>query len=212
MKNIIRSLCVVFLFGSCTQSDNSKAKLPEVKPSEKVATFAGGCFWSIQEGFLELKGVITATSGYAGGRTESPTYEEVGTGQTGHAEAVQVVYDPQIISFGQLLEAFFYMHDPTQLNRQGPDIGTSYRSIAFYRTADEKQKIENAILKFNRAKLYSEQVVTQLIPFEAFYPAENYHQNYYRTHPNDIYITNVCGPKLEKLRASLPNLLKDEFK
>jgi peptide-methionine (S)-S-oxide reductase len=212
MKNIIGFLWVALLFVSCTQNNNTKAKLPEVKSTEKVATFAGGCFWSIQEGFLELKGVIKATSGYAGGKTENPTYEEVGTEQTGHAESVQVIYDPKVISFAQLVEAFLYMHDPTQLNRQGPDVGTSYRSVAFYRTADEKQQIEAAILKYDRSQLHTELVVTEVEPFKAFYPAENYHQNYYRTHPNDAYITNVCGPKVEKLRAALPHLLKDEFK
>lgn len=207
-------IAIIILFISCNgnNSDNSKAKLPNVKPEEKIATFAGGCFWSIQEGFLELKGVTKATSGYAGGETENPTYEQVGTEQTGHAESVQVVYDPKVISFAQLVEAFLYMHDPTQLNRQGPDVGTSYRSVAFYRNADEKKQIENAILKFNRSKLHIVPVVTAVVPFTAFYPAENYHQNYYRTHPNDAYIANVCGPKVEKLRAAVPNLLKDEFK
>lgn len=210
-------ICVVVLavLASCSNSgtseSNAMAKLPQPKAKEKVAVFAGGCFWSIQEGFSELKGVEKATSGYSGGQTKNPTYEEVGSEQTGHAEAVQVIYDPKVISFAQLLEAFFYMHDATQLNRQGPDVGTSYRSIAFYQNEEERKQIENAIVKFNRAQLHPGTIVTEIKPLTDFYPAEAYHQNYYRTHPNDAYIENVCGPKVEKLRAALPNLLKEAY-
>ncbi len=208
---------IAFLLLSITSCGNSqqeqtKAKLIAPKGTEQLATFAGGCFWSIQEGFIELKGVSKATSGYSGGSTKNPTYEEVSAEGTGHAEAVQVIYDPNVISFAQLVEAFLYMHDPTQLNRQGPDIGTSYRSIAFYRTADEKKQIENVITKFNMAKLHSEPIVTEINAFDMFYPAEEYHQNYFREHPADGYIQNVCGPKLIKLREAVPHLLKEEFK
>ncbi|MES2419452.1 MAG: peptide-methionine (S)-S-oxide reductase MsrA [Bacteroidota bacterium] len=210
----LSSLFLLFLMLACNrkQEEQTKTQLTRAKGTEKTATFAAGCFWSTQEGFLELKGVIKATSGYTGGSTKDPTYEEVSTGLTGHAEGVQVIYNPDIISFAQLVEAFFYMHDPTQLNRQGPDFGTNYRSIAFYRNAEEKKEIENVRLKFNRAKLHSEPIVTEIKAFEVFYPAEDYHQNYYRQHPNDGYVTNVCGPKLNKLRAALPELLKDKFR
>ena len=212
--NPILTIVSILFVGACgnTKQDQTIAKLPAPKSSEQTATFAAGCFWSIQEGFTELKGVSKATSGYSGGTTKNPTYEEVGTDRTGHAEAVQVIYDPNVISFSQLVDAFLYMHDPTQLNRQGPDIGTSYRSVAFYRNAAEKKQIESAILKFTRAKLHPEPIVTEVKAFDVFYAAEEYHQNYYRLHPTDGYIQNVCGPKLNKLREAVPHLLKDEFK
>lgn len=213
MKNIIGFLFTLLIFSSCNSGDTqTKALLPKAKLGQQIATFAGGCFWGMQEGFIELKGVIKSTSGYAGGTKKDPTYEEVSAEQTGHAEAVQVIYDPNIISFEQLLEAFFTMHDPTQLNRQGPDVGTSYRSVAFYRNAAEKQQIENAILKFNRSGLHLEPVVTQIKAFDVFYPAEAYHQNYYKLNPSSGYIVNVCGPKVEKLRKAFPYLLKEEYK
>jgi peptide-methionine (S)-S-oxide reductase len=212
MKTFCYLLVVVFCISCNNTSNTPKAKLPVATGKQQTAVFAGGCFWSIQEGFLELKGVSKSTSGYTGGTTENPTYEEIGSQQTGHAEAVQVIYDPGVISFAQLVEAFFHMHDPTQLNRQGPDIGTSYRSIAFYSNPTEKNQIEAAIKRFNASKLIDQQVVTEVLPLATFYPAEKYHQNYFRTHPNDPYIESVCGPKVMKLRAAFPELLKDEFK
>lgn len=213
MKYLFGILTIIIAFTSCNNSGNQKkAVLPKPNAKEQVAVFAGGCFWGLQEGFSELKGVSKATSGYAGGTKENPTYEEVSADRTGHAESVQIIYDPNVISFSQLLEAFFVMHDPTQLNRQGPDFGTSYRSVAFYSNETEKKQIEAAITKFNRAKLHSEPVVTEIKPLEKFYPAEQYHQNYYRLHPNEGYIANVCGPKVQKLRTALPNLLQEEFK
>ena len=195
-----------------SQKEQAKAKLTTPKGTEKVAVFAGGCFWGMQEGFSELKGVASATSGYAGGTTKNPTYDEVNTETTGHAEAVQVVYDPSIISFKQLLDVFFVVHDGTQLNRQGPDIGTSYRSIAFYTNEEEKIQIEEAIVKSNISQLHPGQIVTRVSPMATFYPAEKYHQNYVKLNPNQSYVTAVCGPKLDKLRSTFPNLLKDELK
>lgn len=212
--NILGFFLFAFVLVSCggKPGDSTKAELPKASGKQQIAVFAGGCFWSIQEAFSELKGVSQATSGYAGGTTVNPTYEQVGTDQTGHAEAVQVIYDPAVISFTQLTEAFFAMHDPSQLNRQGPDVGTSYRSIAFYSNETEKVAIENQIKRYNQAHLPDQQVVTEVKPLAKFYPAEKYHQNYYRLHPNDAYISGVCGPKVEKLRAALPQLLKPEFK
>lgn len=211
-RSIVMVIAILF-FNACSNNDsNTKIKLPSAKVGEQTATFAAGCFWSIQEGFMELKGVIKVTSGYAGGNTDNPTYEEVSSERTGHAEAVQVIYDPNIISYAQLVEAFFYMHDPTQLNRQGPDIGTSYRSIAFYRNAEEKTQIEKTMDKFNKSGLHDQMIVTEVKAFDKFYPAEAYHQNYYRLNPNNAYITNVCGPKLIKLREALPNLIQDKYK
>jgi peptide-methionine (S)-S-oxide reductase len=214
MKKVLSLLLMFVVLTSCggNQGSHQKAALPKPSGKQKIAVFAGGCFWSIQEAFSELKGVIKATSGYAGGTTKNPTYEQVGSEQTGHAEAVQVIYDPAIISFADLTTAFFHMHDPTQLNRQGPDVGTSYRSIAFYSTADEEKQINSEITKYNNTKLPDQQVVTEVKPLATFYPAEQYHQNYFRLHPNEAYVSSVCGPKVLKLRAALPHLLKDEFK
>lgn len=213
MKYIIGFLFVFTIFSSCSNStDQAKATLPEVKKGEQIATFAGGCFWGMQEGFIELKGVSKSTSGYAGGSKVNPTYEEVSAEVTGHAEAVQVVYDPNVISFSQLLDAFFVMHDPTQLNRQGPDVGESYRSVAFYNNNYEKVEIEKAIVKYEKSGLHLDPVVTEVKQFDTFYPAEAYHQNYYKLNPNSAYVANVCGPKVQKLRKAFPSLLKEEYK
>ena len=203
-----------FFITSCgnSEQEQAKAKVTIPKGTEKVAVFAGGCFWGMQEGFSELKGVASATSGYAGGTTKNPTYEEVNTETTGHAEAVQVVYDPSVITFKQLLAVFFVVHDGTQLNRQGPDIGTSYRSIAFYSNEVEKKEIEQAIVNSNNSQLHPGQIVTEVKPITTFYPAEKYHQNYVKLNPNQSYVVAVCGPKVEKLRAAFPQLLKEEFK
>lgn len=209
-NNLFYPLLILFLV-SCG-NEEKKAELTQPSGQQKVAVFAGGCFWSIQEGFSELKGVVKATSGYAGGATANPTYEQVTGGQTGHAESVQVIYDPGLISFADLTSAFFHMHDPSQLNRQGPDVGTSYRSIAFYSNEAEKKIIEKEIDKFNKSQLIGELAVTEVKPLETFYPAEQYHQNYVRRNPNELYVANVCGPKVEKLRKAVPHLLKDEFK
>ena len=186
------------------------AKLPATKPGEAVATFAGGCFWAQEEGFDQLKGVREVISGYAGGHVKNPTYEQVGTDETGHAESVQVYYDPSVISYSDLLDAFFAGHDPTTLNRQGPDVGRDYRSVAFYRTPAEKQAIEAAIRRTNASKHYKNPVVTEVLPLKEFYPAENYHQNYCKLHPNQPYIQSVSLPKVEKLRKAMKGKLKKE--
>ena len=213
MKKIFSFLFVLVIFSSCgSETSQVKAPLPKAKVGEQVATFAGGCFWGMQEGFLELKGVTKSTSGYAGGNKANPTYEEVSADVTGHAEAVQVIYDPNTISFSQLVDAFFVMHDPTQLNRQGPDVGESYRSVAFYTNAEEKKIIEEAINKYDKSGFHLEPVVTEVKAFDTFYPAEAYHQNYYKLNPNSAYIVNVCGPKVQKLRNAFPELLKPAYK
>lgn len=190
--------------------DTSLAKLPEPEPGEAVATLAGGCFWCIEEEFQELKGVREVISGYAGGDVENPTYEQVGTDQTGHAEAVQIYYDPKVIPFDTLLTAFFAGHDPTTPDRQGPDIGKQYRSIAFYRTPEEKIAIEAAIKRTNASGHFDNPVVTQVVPFKAFYPAEVYHQGYYRAHPENPYVENVSKPKVEKFRKAMARWLKPQ--
>lgn len=213
MKNLLAFIFAFAILTSCsTGESHSKADLPTAKAGQKIATFAGGCFWGLQEGFSELKGVIKATSGYSGGTKKNPTYEEVSSERTQHAETVQIIYDPSKISYEQLLDAFFVMHDPTTLNRQGPDQGTSYRSIAFYRNPLEKSLIEKAIKKYNSNIMHLQPAVTDVKAFEVFYPAESYHQNYVKLNPTSGYVQNVCGPKVEKLRKAFPNLLKDEYK
>jgi peptide-methionine (S)-S-oxide reductase len=197
--------------GSCaTAQDKTPAKLPTLKPGEAVATFAGGCFWAQEEGFEQLKGVREVISGYSGGTVKNPTYEEVSTDETGHAESVQVYYDPRVISYADLLHAFFAGHDPTTLNRQGPDVGRDYRSVAFYRTPAEKAAIGQAIAEVNAARKYAGKVVTEVVPFEVFYPAETYHQGYCKLHPYQTYIRSVSIPKVEKLRKAMAGKLKNE--
>ncbi|MCZ4225414.1 peptide-methionine (S)-S-oxide reductase MsrA [Pedobacter rhodius] len=210
-------LVALIFLGSCTngqtrKNENAFAELPAPKVNEKVATFAGGCFWALAEGMSELKGVDKVVAGYAGGTVKNPTYEEVCSDNTGHAESVQVYYDPAVISYAQLAEAFFYAHDPTTLNRQGPDEGKDYRSIAFYRDAEEKRSLEEVIAKVNAGKHYENKIVTQVLPFKVIYPAEKYHQNYYKLNPGSGYIQNVSVPKVMKLRKSMAALLKPEFK
>ncbi|MVM34287.1 peptide-methionine (S)-S-oxide reductase MsrA [Spirosoma sp. HMF4905] len=210
----------IWLFFGCNQQPDEKtntvidinpAKLPTLRPGEAVATVAGGCFWAVQEEMKSLKGVREAVSGYAGGDLEYPTYEQVGTDQTGHAETVQVYYNPKVISYDVLLDAFFAGHDATQLNRQGPDIGKHYRSAIFYRTPDEKARIETAIRRENASGHHKVPVVTQVESFKVFYPAEVYHQDYYRhnLHTN-LYLQLVSKAKVEKFREEMEGRLKED--
>ncbi len=192
------------------QDDSSPAAMPKLKAGEAVATFAGGCFWAQEEGFDQLRGVREVISGYSGGNVPNPTYQQVGTDRTGHAESVQVYYDPNVISYADLLTAFFAGHDPTTLNRQGPDVGRDYRSVAFYRTPAEKEAILAAIQRINASKHYPNPVVTEVVPFSVFYPAERYHQNYCKLHPDQRYIQSVSLPKVEKLRHAMQGKLKKE--
>jgi peptide-methionine (S)-S-oxide reductase len=166
----------------------------------------------MSEALSELKGVNKVVSGYAGGNTKNPTYQEVSSQNTNHAETVQVYYDFKVITYDKLAEAFFFAHDPTTLNRQGPDTGTDYRSIAFYRTPGEKDILLATIKKVNESKHYNNPIVTQVVPFAAFYPAETYHQGYYRTHGDNPYIEQVSEPKVMKFRKVMAADLKGEFK
>ncbi|MDO7886081.1 peptide-methionine (S)-S-oxide reductase MsrA [Hymenobacter cheonanensis] len=179
------------------------------------ATFAGGCFWAQEEAFEEIKGVKQVVSGYAGGTVPHPSYEQVAGQQTGHTETVNIYYDPKVISYQELANIFFTAsHDPTQLNRQGPDTGPEYRSAVFYRTPEEKKIIEQTIAKVNASKEYSDKIVTQVVPFTQFWDAEAYHQGYYRLNPDNPYIANVSEHKVahvrklfpQDLKANLPNL------
>jgi peptide-methionine (S)-S-oxide reductase len=174
---------------------------------QATAVFAGGCFWGVDAVFKHVKGVTSATSGYSGGAVKTARYELVGTGTTGHAEAVQVVYDPSQITYGQLLRIFFSVaHDPTQLNRQGPDVGTQYRSAIFYANPEQERVAKAYIAQLQGAKAFSRPIVTEVAPLDAFYPAEAYHQNYLAQHPESMYIVINDMPKLGELRKQFPDL------
>jgi len=166
----------------------------------QTATLAGGCFWCLEAVFLELKGVEKVDSGYAGGDLPSPTYEQVCSGDTGHAEVVQVTFDPAVISYRDLLEIFFTIHDPTTLNRQGADVGTQYRSAIFYHTAEQKATAVAVMAELETQRVWDAKIVTQLVPYEMFYPAEEYHRDYYRRNPGQGYCRAVIAPKVSKLR------------
>lgn len=170
------------------------------KNNLEYIVFGGGCFWCVESCFNMLKGVHEAVSGYSGGTVENPTYEAVCTGETGHAEVVQIAYDPKIISYEQLMEVFFFLHDPTQLNRQGNDIGTQYRSVIFYNDETEKKKAEDAVKKSEASGKWAGKYVTEITKLEKFWPAEMYHQGYYSANPNTPYCSAVVGPKIQKFR------------
>ena len=179
-------------------------------PAEDTAVFAGGCFWGVEAVFDHVKGVKRAISGYAGGAVASPSYEQVSTGDTGHAESVEVIYDPSQVSYGKLLQIFFSVaHDPTQLNRQGPDHGTQYRSAIFYRNAEQQQVAESYIKQLTAAKTFSRPIVTQVAKLGAFYPAEEYHQHYLAQHPNQLYIVINDQPKVAALKKQFPDIYQD---
>ena len=178
--------------------------------TRELATLAGGCFWCLEAVFLELKGVERVESGYAGGTVPRPSYELVCTGTTGHAEVVQVTFDPAVISYRELLEVFFTIHDPTQLNRQGPDSGTQYRSAVFYHSPEQKATAEAVIAELTRSEVWDAPIVTEVTPLDAFYPAERYHQDYYRRNPNQGYCQIVIAPKVAKARRAFLSKLKRE--
>lgn len=179
------------------------------RSGQQTAVVAGGCFWGIQAVFQHVKGVKDATSGYSGGSVASPGYEEVSSGNTGHAESVKITFDPSQISYGQLLKVFFSVaHDPTQLNRQGPDTGSQYRSVVFYANEEQKHIAEAYISQLEQARSFRGPIVTQVVPLKAFYAAEAYHQNYATLHPDNPYIAINDAPKVEHLRQQLPDLYK----
>jgi peptide-methionine (S)-S-oxide reductase len=175
--------------------------------SQQTAVFAGGCFWGIQAVFEHVKGVSSATSGYAGGHVKSPSYESVSMGVTGHAETVSIKFDPSQVTYGQLLMVYFSVaHDPTQWNRQGPDTGSQYRSVIFFTNEEQKSIAQAYIAQLEAAKVYSRPLVTKVEPFQVFYPAEDYHQDYLKNNPNNPYIVYNDLPKLENLKRVFPAL------
>ncbi|WP_322969652.1 peptide-methionine (S)-S-oxide reductase MsrA [Faecalibacter sp. LW9] len=174
----------------------------------ETAIFGAGCFWCVEGVYNLLQGVKLATSGYSGGTTENPTYKEVCTGETNHAEVVKIDFDPSVISYDELLEAFWTVHDPTSLNRQGEDVGTQYRSVIYYLNEEQKAKAEAAKAKLDASGYYDKPIVTMIEPFDVFYPAEDYHQGYYNENPNQPYCSGVVGPKIQKFRAKFADKLK----
>jgi peptide-methionine (S)-S-oxide reductase len=187
-------------------SNMDKKAIPN---STDTATFANGCFWCTEAIFEQLDGVISATSGYSGGATKNPTYKEVCSGETGHAECLQIVYDPSKISFDELLEVFWQTHDPTTLNRQGADVGTQYRSAIFYHNNEQKEKAEKYKAELNKSGAFDKPIVTEIAPFTVFYPAEGYHQQYFENNEgNNPYCTIVIRPKVDKFRKVFKDKLK----
>ena len=217
MRNSLKGLSLVLslVFGSCTAKEKpivkEEFKEPvkiKVKEGMEVATFAGGCFWCTEAVFLEIKGVEKVVSGYIGGTTKNPTYKDICTGETGHAEAIQITFNPNEVAYEDLLEVFFATHDPTTLNRQGADVGTQYRSEIFYHSEAQKTKAENYIQLLEKEKLYDKKIVTKVSSATVFYNAEEYHQNYYNQNSSQGYCQMVIAPKLEKLRKYYKSKLK----
>ncbi len=186
--------------------------LPAGDAAEARAVFAGGCFWCTEAVFEQLQGVSAVVSGYAGGKADTANYDAVCSGQTDHAEAIEITYDPRRITFGQLLQVFFALHDPTQLNRQGPDHGRQYRSAVFYHSAQEREVAQAYIDQLNAAKAFGQTIVTTLEPLTKFYSAEEYHQDYVRRHPNQPYVAYNALPKVAKVCKLFPKLVKPEAK
>ena len=184
---------------------------PTALTDRATAVFAGGCFWGVQAVFQHTQGVLNAVSGYAGGQKETANYASIGSGRTGHAESVQVTYDPKQISYGKLLQIYFSVaHDPTQLNRQGPDAGTQYRSAVFYQGASQKQVVEGYVAQLDAAKVFTGKIVTQITPLTVFYPAEAYHQDYATLNPRSPYIARFDLPKIANLKTLMPELYREK--
>ena len=213
-------LAPVLALFSCTQNENSNTGMSSklstaVASSENfsgiktdTATFGTGCFWCTEAIFQQLEGVLKVTSGYTGGHVKNPSYEQVCEGTTGHAEVIQMIYDPAKISFDELLEVFWETHDPTTLNRQGNDVGTQYRSAVFYHNAEQKQKAEKYKAELDKSGAFTDKIVTEVSPASVFYTAENYHQNYYNRNGSQPYCNFVIRPKMEKFQKVFKDKLK----
>lgn len=220
MKKILYALTITLLFSCNNSAQNTNPKQQAVINSEPVvvpmengkakAYFASGCFWCVEAIYESVKGVDEVISGYAGGHTKNPTYESSNTGRTGHAEAVEVIYNPEVVSFATLVDVYFGSQDPTQVNGQGPDRGSQYRSIIFYQNDEQKKIIEEK--KAALAKELDENIAAEVYPFQKFWEAEAYHQDYEKRNPNQGYIRNVSVPRLKRFQAKFPELLKEEAK
>jgi peptide-methionine (S)-S-oxide reductase len=202
MKSVRIIIIASLLFSTITEGDCA------MKSKEELATFGGGCFWCVEAIYERVSGVHAAVSGYSGGHVENPDYKQVCTGLTGHAEVVQIRFDPEVVSYYELLEIFFKTHDPTTLNRQGADVGTQYRSVIFYHSEEQRKQAGEIISELTEAGIYQDPIVTQVEPFEQFYPAEGYHQEYFENNPNQGYCRVVIQPKVEKFEKIFKDKLK----
>jgi len=211
---VIAVILPLFLVSCSTLKSQETATQPSQEKSNKdlseleTAYFASGCFWCVEAVYESVKGVEEAVSGYEGGHTDDPTYRAIGTGQTGHAETVEVYYDPEVVSYESLLKVFFGSGDPTTLNKQGPDRGTQYRSAIFYKNEEEKQQAEKMIAKLTADKVFENPIVTEVTAHTKFYKAEEYHQDYERLNPSNPYVRSVSIPRLKRFQAKFPELLK----
>ena len=213
MKNTILLFAVLFALNSCAEPIVENSSIEEEKATSlnksnlKTAYFASGCFWCVEAVFESVKGVDEVVSGYSGGIIKNPTYEQICTGKLRHAEAVEVFYDPEVVSYSTLVDVFFNSHDPSTLNQQGPDRGPQYRSIAFFQTEKEKTIIDEKIKALYEAKAYS-RITTEVKAFEVFYDAEEYHQDYERNNPNNSYVRAVSIPRLNEFKSKMPEVLR----
>jgi peptide-methionine (S)-S-oxide reductase len=203
-----KSTIAIFTFLLITLNTMSQTDQKGAMGKSEIATFGGGCFWCVEAIFERLKGVETVESGYSGGHVKNPTYSQVSTGETGHAEVVRITFDPSQISYRDLLKVFFETHDPTTLNRQGADVGTQYRSTVFYHNEDQRRIAESVIGELDGAGIWNDPIVTTVEPFQAFYSAEGYHQEYFENNPNQGYCRVVIQPKVEKFEKVFQELLK----
>ncbi len=214
-RNALFAILILFAACSTAQYERNKefAELPDNSKGLAIATFAGGCFWCTEAVFERVEGVESVISGYSGGEKANPSYEEVSRGQTTHAESIQIYYDSEVVDFETLLDVFFLgAHDPTEVNRQGPDVGPQYRSVAFFRTDEEKNAIHQKIKEIEDSGKFADPIATQVVDFEVFYPAEKYHQNYYPYNQDNPYVRNVSKPKVQKFEKSFDQLLKTEYR
>lgn len=208
---IVSFAFIFFTFFNCTTSAQTKKLSLEPQKGKAIAVFAEGCFWCSEHVFEAVVGVEEVISGYSGGTTKNPSYEQVGSNKTGHAEAIAVYYDPKVISFKELVNVFFASQDPTTPNQQGPDVGSSYRSIAFYRNTDEKKIIQDKIKELTLNKTFSKPIVTEVMPLSDFYEAEKYHQDYVKLHPNQSYVVGVSIPRYELFKKKYKGKLKPNY-
>lgn len=218
-------MVLLLLLFSCQQHSQQSTDDTTQMPAEQTsmiqrnssstldtAVFAEGCFWCAEAIFERVKGVKEGISGYAGGDKSHPTYEEVSSGTTGYAESEEVIFDPQVVSYRTLLKVFFASHDPTTLDRQGPDVGTQYRSAIFYRNARQKEEAEQFIIELKNKKVYDKPITTEVTPLKHFWEAEAYHQNYVANHPDDPYVITVSMPRIQRFEKKFPGLLKEKYK
>ena len=213
MKKLLMTFVLVLAACGPAQDGHAKKDKNETSKIEfsgktDTAILAGGCFWCVEAVFLELKGVKTVKAGYMGGQTENPTYKQICTGRTGHAEVIQIEFDPDVVSFDVLLQVFWKTHDPTTLNRQGNDVGTQYRSAVFYHNDSQKEKATSYKKKLNEVSAYPDPIVTEITAASKFYVAEDYHQNYFKNNPNQPYCRALIPPKIEKLKRVFGDKLK----